>query len=213
MSRFPETHPDTPRLPFKLATAAAVWLAVVAAVLVRMIAYSNVPGAAGMPPAEWPAESRLPRPAGQPMLVLFAHPRCPCTRASLGELERLMAQAQGRLVAQVLFLKLAGTGENWARTDLWRTAAAIPGVVVAQDDDGVEARLFHSETSGDTLLYDADGHRIFHGGITLSRGHAGDNPGRSAIAALLDEPAANAVSTPVFGCSLFAKNCRKGDAP
>ena len=190
-------------------TLAAAWLAVVVGVMALLINYSNSPGSVGATPDRWPAGSRIAFDAGQPNLILFAHPRCPCTRATLGELELLMARCQGRLSAQVWFIKPAGTTGDWTSTDLWRTAAAIPGVTVHCDDAVAEARRFGAETSGQTLLYDQGGLLLFRGGITISRGHSGDNPGRSALRALLEEKLSNKIQTPVFGCSLSETACRK----
>jgi hypothetical protein len=51
---------------------------------------------------------------------------------------------------------------------------------------------------------------MFQGGITISRGHSGDNPGRSAINALLHHELSNQIKTPVFGCSLFEAECQQG---
>jgi hypothetical protein len=142
---------------------------------------------------------------------MFAHPHCPCTRASLGELEVLLTHFPSQLNSYVVFLKPTGTAANWEKTDLWRKASSIPGVRVYTDDAGIEAHRFQSETSGQTLLYDRGGRLLFQGGITLSRGHAGDNPGRSAIEELLREGHSNQVKTPVFGCSLFEAQCKQGD--
>lgn len=129
----------------------------------------------------------------------------------MGELAAIMAHAQGRLTAYVLFLKPAGFSEDWEKTDLWQSAASIPGVNVLIDEDGVEARLFNSSTSGQTILYDAAGRLLFSGGITGSRGHSGDNAGRSAIVSLVNVGAADRAETFVFGCPLFDKNseCRE----
>lgn len=117
-----------------------------------------------------------------------------------------MTHAQGRLTAYVLFLKPAGFSDDWERTDLWQSAASIPGVKVLIDEDGAEARLFNSSTSGQTILYDSAGRLLFSGGITGSRGHSGDNAGRSAITSLLNAGAATRTETFVFGCPLFDKN-------
>jgi hypothetical protein len=114
-----------------------------------------------------------------------------------------MAQAQGRVTAYVLFLKPAGTSDNWEKTDLWQSAARIPGVNVVVDDGGVEARRFHAVTSGQTALYDDEGRLLFSGGITASRGHSGDNAGRSAIVSLLHAGEAERTETFVFGCPLY----------
>lgn len=154
-------------------------------------------------PAVWAADSRTLRAPGVPTLLVFAHPRCPCSRATLGELAVLMAQAHGRVHAQVWFYRPEGLAAGWEKTDLWDTAAAIPGVSVACDVGGAEARRFHATVSGQTLLYGADGRCRFSGGITAARGHSGDNGGRGAVLALLHDAAMKRVATPVFGCALF----------
>ena len=114
-----------------------------------------------------------------------------------------MAHSQGRLTAYVLFLKPKGLSAEWEKTDLWQSANNIPGVSVILDDDGREARLFQAATSGQTLLYDSEGRLVFKGGITASRGHSGDNAGRSAIVAIVNAEMPDRTDTYVFGCALF----------
>ncbi|MBI1840801.1 MAG: RedB protein [Verrucomicrobia bacterium] len=194
------------------ALAAVVWLALVLAAMIWMTDYSNSPGNSVTPPAQWPSASQIPRNALGPTLVLFAHPRCPCTRATLGELDLLMARSQGQIQAHVLFVQPPGTTDNWAQTDLWRKASVIPGVKVHRDREGVEAKQFHLETSGHALLYDSAGRLLFQGGITIARGHSGDNPGRSALTDLLNGGlAAQNIKTPVFGCALLETEAQIGD--
>jgi hypothetical protein len=114
-----------------------------------------------------------------------------------------MAHTQGRLTAYVLFLKPEGFSDDWEKTDLWQSARSIPGVTTVVDDDGNEAQHFHSATSGQTMLYDADGRLLFSGGITGSRGHYGDNAGLSAIESLVNTGTAERSESFVFGCPLF----------
>ncbi len=137
-------------------------------------------------------------------LVMIAHPRCPCTRATLGELARLMAKAQGRLKTYVLFIRPEGSPVDWEKTDLWAEASAIPGVTVLVDDQGAEAERFQAATSGQNLLYSPEGKLLFSGGITFSRGHEGDNAGSGTILSILNGNEAPQSETPVFGCPLFA---------
>ena len=191
--------------------AAIVWLSAIISVMAVLVDYSNSPVRSGAPPLFWPAQSAIPRDASRPTLVLFAHPRCPCTRASVGELELLMAHCPGRLSAHVMFIRPAGTGKDWVESDLWRKAAGIPGVIVHRDEGGGEARRFHSEISGHSVLYDGNGSLLFQGGITSSRGHSGDNPGRSAIEAFARNEKSHPVTTPVFGCALFETGCQGPD--
>lgn len=184
----------------------AIWLLLVGAGFVFVLNYQTTAGVAGRAPQQWPAQARVALDPREDTLVMFAHPRCPCTRASLEELNRLMAHAQGKLTVHVLFFRPSEFPEDWAHTDSWRSAAAIPGVKVQEDLDGAQARLFGAETSGYVLLYDTAGKLLFNGGITGSRGHAGDNAGEQSVLALATGGAAGLTNTtPVFGCSLLGQ--------
>ncbi len=187
-----------------IVVAGIVWVGAMLIGFRMLTAYAFTPGLSEPAPATWPAESAIPRVAGRPALLVFLHPRCPCSRASLGELSLLIAHGAARAEVRAIFLDPAGMDAAWGETDLWRAAAAMPGVTPLRDREGREARLFHSTTSGAALFYDADGWLRFQGGITASRGHAGDNPGRAAIEALLRGAASPAGAMPVFGCPLFS---------
>jgi hypothetical protein len=184
----------------------AVWLASAAAGLWVLLVYENKPGESAHAKAHWPTESRLARVGDRPTLILLAHPQCTCTRASLAELGEVLGRAHLQPKTYVLFLKPSQFYAGWEQSDLWRTAAALPHVTVVRDDDGVEAEHFGAITSGQTLLYDANGELIFSGGITGSRGHEGDNAGRASLIALLDHKTPVRRSTSVFGCSLFSRS-------
>ena len=53
-----------------------------------------------------------------------------------GELAEALARATIQPKTYVLFLKPDGFSDEWAVSDLWRIAAAIPDVTVVRDDDG-----------------------------------------------------------------------------
>ncbi len=186
-----------------LVISCIVWVLVIGAGLGLLWRYENTPGATAVSPARWPSDSAIRPDTERPTLIMLTHPHCPCSRASIGELARLMTQAQGRVTAYALFLKPKGAIEDWEKTDLWQSARSIPGVTVIIDNGGLEAERFQAVTSGQTLLYNAEGDLLFSGGITSSRGHSGDNAGRSAIVALLNGGEAEPRETPAFGCSLF----------
>lgn len=192
-----------------LMTIGMFWLSVVSVGLWIMLNYETSPGLPATPPMLWPADSPLQRIPGRATLVMLAHPQCPCTRASLRELELLMARCQGRVTAYVVFFKPTDFPDRWERTDLWRSAAAIPGVQVLRDEGGIEADRFQAATSGQAVLYDAEGRLLFSGGITGSRGHSGDNAGRDAIVSLLTTGAAERTETLVFGCSLHEADSKQ----
>lgn len=185
----------------------AVWLALVAAAMLGIAKYTNSPGPLAQVPQLWPMRSAIVRDATHPTLVMFAHPHCPCTQASLRELDILMAECQGKIAAHVVFLRPEGTSESWVRSDLWHQASAMPGVSVHCDQEGAESTFFGAQTSGQTVLYSPGGQLLFQGGMTIARGHSGDNPGRKAVAEIANARPAHVSRTPVFGCPLFEKEC------
>jgi hypothetical protein len=192
------------KTPWILSVAVAVWIACAVSGLYMVWAYDNTPGSPATPQQAWPAASLLTPGADRPTLVFLAHPQCSCTRASLSELAEALARAKTPPKTYVVFLKPSSMPDGWEKTDLWTTAAALPNSTVVRDDDGREAERFGAVTSGQTMLYSADGRLLFSGGITGARAHAGDNAGRSTIVALLNARPATRNSTNVFGCSLFA---------
>src|SRR5207248_736500 len=130
-----------------------LWLGAVGAGVCALTNYSYAPGGCGKIPARWPASSKISRATDRATLVMLVHPHCPCSRASIGELAKLIAQSRGLVSAHVLFLEPENFSESWTKTDLWESAVSIPGVNVMIDQDGKEARRFGGETSGTTILY------------------------------------------------------------
>jgi hypothetical protein len=166
-----------------------------------LLKYESQPGKVGLIASAWPANSTIALAKGMPTLVMFAHPQCPCTRASVDELSQIMARSQGKVRTYVLFYAPRESGADWENSETRRTAAQIPGVTVLSDVDGAEAERFGAETSGHAFLFTASGHLLFNGGITASRGHSGDNAGEDAIVSLINGRANSRAQTFVFGCS------------
>jgi hypothetical protein len=187
-----------------LGVLVTVWLAAAAGGLWVLWRYDNTPGASAHAPDSWPARTAMVRALDRPTLVMLAHPHCTCTSASMAELAEAIARAQTKPKTYVLFMTPGQFGSGWEHTDLWRTAASLPGVTVVRDDDGREAKYFGAETSGQTLLYDESGRLVFSGGITGARAHAGDNAGRQSLVALLNRRPGARAGTSVFGCPLFS---------
>jgi hypothetical protein len=190
-----------PPAAFPLVIAIVAWAIAVGAGSAALADYAHRPGRAAAAPGNWPTDSAVARARGA-TLVLAIHPLCPCTHATIAELARLMADARGTIDAQVLVVRHAGLQRRDGIADLAAAAAAIPGVSVREDPDGVEAGRFGALTSGQALLYDAGGVLRFNGGITGARGHEGDNSGRDAVARLARGESA-AATHPVYGCPLF----------
>jgi hypothetical protein len=190
------------RLCWSLTALAGLWLAAVVGGFGLIQRFETTPAPAREPPGSWPTASGIKLTAERPTLLLFVHPRCPCTRATIGELAVLATHCPGRFDARVLFYKPAGAEPGWEQTDTWHAARRIPGVAVGIDLDGREAERFAAAASGQALLYGPDGGLLFAGGITAARGNAGDSAGRRSLIALLTGGAAETDRTPVFGCPL-----------
>ncbi len=188
-----------------------LWLVLVGVGFAWVLTYENTPGGAGKASVVWPQGTALQLETNRATLILFAHPQCPCTRATIEELNRLLAQQkEGKVSAQVWFFQPEDQPGDWSQSDLWRSVEAIPGVRVQADVGGKEAQRFGAETSGSALLYSPQGQLLFKGGITSGRGHVGDNAGEIAIATLLGGKPAQSQQTPVYGCSLLG--CEKAEA-
>jgi len=193
---------DAYMLKFVVAFTGIVWAGLLGSGFGVLYLNDVTAGTPAIAPTTLPAGSRSADGSALPTLVLFGDPLCACTRASLDELARLMSVCRGKVTARVIFEGHPAPGQDCTRSTLWQQAAAIPGVGVSLDADGAEARRFSAFTSGQVFLYDARGRLLFCGGITGGRGQEGDNPGRSAIVALLNGDTRAPGNTPVFGCAL-----------
>ncbi len=186
--------------------AVVAWLLAVGFGFWQVTSYSHRIGAASSTPVVWPTQSHLMRDENQATLVVFLHPRCPCSEATISELERVVAHCQDRLTIHTVFEKSTVTEP---KTSLKSMAGRLPGNINYHDESGVEGRNFGATTSGYTLLFDKGGHLLFNGGATSERGHAGDNLGSSLLLAAIRKASSssslsvNPANTPVFGCPLF----------
>jgi hypothetical protein len=187
------------------------WVAIVAIGLTALWRYELAAGEPGTPPARWPKTSAIATAPGRPTLVMWLHPRCPCSSASVEELDRLIARVGDRVAVHVMFEDARG-GDDAAEPALWTRAASIRGVRALRDVGGIEARRFEAWTSGQTVLYGADGRLRFAGGITGSRGHAGDNPGQEALVAAIFGEAGTMPNAPVYGCALRSSSSSAVDS-
>jgi len=109
----------------------AVWGLVLAASWSSLTAYGfkrDVPDDA--PTANWPADSQIARRADRSLLLVFLHPMCPCSHATISELERILRTQdhgadRGPDVAIVACTPWPVT-ESWTRTSLVQRAAQLP---------------------------------------------------------------------------------------
>ena len=194
-------------VPWVFSTLMVLWLGGVASGFYVLFNYSTTPGASRPAHLTWPQESRLVRSTTEPTLLMFLHPHCPCSRASIEELNRSLAQINQHVRAFVVFVRPFERQSSWVETDLWRTAQSLPAAQVIEDVDGVEARRFGAKTSGATFVFDLSGALRFSGGVTAGRGHMGGNPAQAAVVrALTVSDAAATARFPVYGCSLASSD-------
>jgi hypothetical protein len=143
-------------------------------------------------------------------MLVFLHPQCRCSFATLNELGTISASARRKPLGEsptidILFFRPQDSG--WTPGELWAEAQHLPGAHVAWDDGGREARRFGAKTSGFVVLYGAGGDLLFSGGVTGSRGHEGTNYGIERLRTSLDSGKRATKTSFVFGCALG------GDAP
>jgi hypothetical protein len=191
------------RSPGFLAAAGVLWGSLLVVGFLFLAQEEFTPVKAWLPVTLFPRSSAVRPVSDKLTLVFFAHPHCPCTRASLHELEGLLAETQNRVSVTVVFTIPDGVPADWEQGDLWNSATSIPGVRVIKDQGGEEAHRFDVEGSGHVLLYAPSGKLLFSGGVTASRGHGGDNAGRSAVMSFILDGHSSVSHTPVFGCSLL----------
>src|SRR5690606_34507323 len=107
------------------------------------------------------------------------------------------------------------TAENsWRSTPLLARAAKLPNAKVLHDAGGVESARFDARVSGTVLLFDDRGDRLYAGGVTMARGHDGDNAGIQAVTDLLIDRTAPNEPIPPLGCRVYREDVddpREGD--
>lgn len=187
--------------PGVLAVAAAVWLIATVAGLGRLVVYSQTPGVTGAVPVVWPGGDALSRRPGTPTLVLALHPACPCSRATIGQIDRLLADHPGAfdVVALLAHYDALPEGDDIIGPALARR----PAIRRIDDRDAAIARRFGALTSGHAILYDETGRLRFSGGLTRARGEGGESVPLTWLRAwAAGTRPASAATFSVFGCAL-----------
>ncbi|PQO39162.1 hypothetical protein C5Y96_04680 [Blastopirellula marina] len=184
-----------------LPVIAGIWVVLIGGAFTALLGYHNIPGQRSDHGMVWPINHSIKLDTQRPNLMVFIHPQCPCSVATLNELARIQAVCGVRLNTQVIFY--SPTEMQWEDTSKVRQALAIPNVHITNDADGQLAQQFGALTSGHTMLYSGDGRRIFSGGITPTRGHEGDNLGRKSIVQYVLDGETDCDRTNVFGCPIL----------
>lgn len=190
-----------------LIAVAAVWACGITAGSWLMLRHEYGQGASAPAPERLPADSQLALPFRDRTLTLVVavHPDCPCTGATLEQLDRFLTKNPQS--AQVLALFWVEDSDSpplaLQRNPYWQRIGKMESATAAIDPQGARAAQFGALVSGAVAAYDQTGSLRFQGGLTSSRGHAGPSRGLNMLEAILrDEPTADTNNAPSFGCSL-----------
>lgn len=187
------------KLKFALFT---LWFVGSLAGLHALMDYSAQAGGVAAVHESWPQGSSLPR-SSKKHLVLFVHPGCSCTKATLSEFSRLMSRPLAKdLTAEVVFMKTPKLEALFSENPLVKKASRVPRTTISFDPGGEEAKLFGAETSGMSYLYGEGGNLLFAGGLTMARGHEGRSTGIDAVEDHLSNKIGRRIAA-VFGCDIF----------
>ncbi len=182
----------------------AAWGVTTTVGMLALALYSGTAGSDVPSSLQWPAESPLPFSIDKPNLLVFFHPRCPCSRATATELNRVVAGHPEVSIVPVMFCP-EPRADEWANTTLVRNMTEIAGAGPFEDVGGLEATRFGATTSGHVMLYSPDGRLLFSGGVTSSRGHEGENTASDSLKRVLRGESPQLMSFPVYGCPIATR--------
>jgi len=189
------------------------WLLTSAAVLAvalgwyQLFTFSSTPGAQLAAPAHWPREIPLPSASQVSLLLVFIHPRCSCTPATLQQLGQILSSTHTTVpaavqIALVVYRSQTVNPDTYPATFEPAKFLHTPAQILP-DPNGLLARRFGAATSGEIVLYAADGHLLFQGGITPMRSQTGRSAGAEALRNALATGATQRKAASVFGCPIF----------
>jgi len=181
--------------------AVVLWSAAVVAGIQRIWSYESTPGEQLQVPTRWPGSSLVSIDGERATLMMFVHPLCVCTRASLTELREVLATTDRSPAVWIVVLSAQGFGKELEER-IAEIARRVPEATIVSDVEGSVADTFGASTSGHVVVYDREGGLLFSGGITGARGHVGDNAGRRDVITALHDDRDDSHEHPIFGCGL-----------
>jgi hypothetical protein len=182
----------------------AVWTVVMSAGFFALFAYEFKAADASAGGDTWPDTTGVLHSKNKTTLLFFAHAKCPCTAASVAELNRLLSAYGNQFDTTAVLVVPDGAGKDWENTAVAAAIRRLPDTVVIVDRSGAVARAFGARTSGETMVFGKNKALLFRGGVTASRGHEGSNQGIAALKEIASTRETSTVQFPVFGCALFS---------
>lgn len=187
------------------------WLGLCGAGVWQLAEHATTPGAVGAVPQRLPEDVRAAlRWSGErPLLVVAAHPQCPCLPSTFDELSAVL-QDERDVDLRVLAFEPSDPPAEWDPTARDTLCEGLPEGTVVVDRDGHLAEALGAKTSGHVSLYAPVGQLVFTGGITAGRGHGGANSASRALRRLLHSVPDHPTRTAVFGCPMCEQTTEEG---
>ena len=179
-----------------------IWFAGALVGFNQLDGYANTPGLKGKNANVWPRGTILNPDLKKPTFVMFLHPHCPCSGASVHSLFDVMRENGSRAKYYVVFVRPRGVAPQWEQSETYKKCKQNAEITTIVDDGGIEAAKFGALTSGQTYIYCSKLELTFSGGITSARGMEEVGPERQLIVKALNGQNARAQHSAVFGCSL-----------
>lgn len=210
-----------PKSPFRAILVTTWAVLTFVCFLVVMPSIGKDPSVSESLASEWPASTKLTKVTNVGHLIVFVHPYCPCTTATLRNLEDALDSTNHTV--SIVQLRTARLESLHVPVPSIARIVDKNGWSLVLDNEGVEASTFGATTSGECMLFTPSGALLFAGGITASRGHQGDNQGLATLKGLMqqispkmggDASPNEAVyasknskwaNFPTFGCPLFGE--------
>ena len=182
-------------------TVPAVAAALLISGVVALNDYMSAPGAVGETPDAWPSGTGIERTPERWTIVLAAHPKCPCTRATA---EQMIGPLRGSPEADLVILSYVSPerADSPPEPGVAGRLAELPNARVVADPGARLAERFGAVTSGHVVAFAPDGSTAFSGGVTRSRGMSGPATGLASLHALLSDSTPPAAEACVYGCPL-----------
>lgn len=111
-------------------------------------------------PAAWPVVTNLPRAEAKPTVLMFVRADDATGTAKIAELGKIVSDAR-----TAPFVAIVQVGTE-VPTALWDAAGRIPRTARLLDKAGVEARRFGAVSTGQVVVYAADGTLRYTGAPT-----------------------------------------------
>lgn len=196
--RFPG-RPKKDDVMWRMYAATVVWLLFLIAGGAWLYVYETTSQPTERKIKAWPESSGLERKRNLESVVVFLHPRCPCTRATVVSLAELAKTGPAREIVCVFWIP-EGAGAEWRGTGNVEEARRHSGFQVVFDPGGKERALFGARTSGEVFVFDPKGRLRLQGGITPRRGMADALYCRETMRRA--QEGKGIVCTEAFGCPL-----------